>query len=172
MRQSALQQNSQRHTLRAIALFETFKGLAAIIVSLVLLSLANNNVRYFTYGLISYFHLDSNAHYFKTLFDYSDLLGNENLHLLVLMAWGYAAVRFIESYGLWKSHVWAEWLAALSGGIYLPIEVNYLMQHTNAINIAVLVINACVVVYMIYRLWWRRAVALNIGKTALSATID
>ncbi len=172
MRKSAPMQQSQRHTLRAIALFETFKGLVAIIASLALLSLANQNVRHFTYGLIGYFHLDSDAHYFKTLFDYSDLLGNENMHMVVLMAWGYAAVRFIEGYGLWKTRVWAEWLAALSGGIYLPIEVSHLMQHTNVINTAVLVTNACVVAYMIYRLWWRRAIALNIGKGGLSAAID
>lgn len=170
--QSITLQQGHLQTLRAIALFEMFKGLVAIIASLVLLSLANYNVRHFTYWLISYLHLDSDAHYFKTLFDYSDLLGNENLHMVVLMAWGYAAVRFVEGYGLWKTRVWAEWLAALSGGVYLPIEVSHLMLHTNAINTAVLVINVCVVSYMTYRLWLRRTAALSIGKGGLSATFD
>lgn len=43
--QSLALQASQRHALRAIALFETVKGIAAIIASLGLLSLANQNVR-------------------------------------------------------------------------------------------------------------------------------
>lgn len=154
--QSLALQTSQRHALRAIALFEMVKGIVAIIASLGLLSLANQHVRDLTYLLISYFHLDSDAHYFKTLFDYSDLLGNENLLTVVLMAWAYAAMRFVESFGLWKTRVWAEWLAAVSGAIYLPIEISHLIQHTNAINTAVLVTNLAVVVFMVYRLWCRR----------------
>lgn len=154
--QSLALQTSQRHALRAIALFEMVKGIVAIIASLGLLSLANQHVRDLTYLLISYFHFDSDAHYFKTLFDYSDLLGNENLHTVVIMAWAYAAMRFVESYGLWKTRVWAEWLAAVSGAIYLPIEISHLILHTNAINTAVLVTNLAVVVFMVYRLWCRR----------------
>jgi len=159
--QSLALQTSQPHALRAIVLFETVKGIAAIIVSLGLLSLANQNVRDLTYLLIYYFHLDSDAHYFKTLFDYSDLLSNDNLRTVVLMAWAYAAIRFIESYGLWKNRVWAEWLAAVSGAIYLPVEIRHLILHTNAINTAVLVTNSAIVAFMVYRLWWRRAAALQ-----------
>ena len=96
--QSLALQTSQPHALRAIVLFETVKGIAAIIVSLGLLSLANQNVRDLTYLLIYYFHLDSDAHYFKTLFDYSDLLSNDNLRTVVLMAWAYAAISFIQNY--------------------------------------------------------------------------
>ncbi|MDZ4210081.1 MAG: DUF2127 domain-containing protein [Methylotenera sp.] len=159
--QNLVTQPGQRHALRAIALFETAKGLVAIIASLVLLSLANQHVRDFTYRLISYFHLDSDAHYFKSLFDYSDLMGKENLHTVVLLAWVYATVRFIEGYGLWKHLVWAEWLAAVSGAIYLPVEISHLIQHVSVINIAVLASNVAIVAYMVYRLWQRRSDALG-----------
>ncbi|MDP1766707.1 MAG: DUF2127 domain-containing protein [Methylotenera sp.] len=159
--QNLATQPSQRHALRVIALFETAKGMAAIIASLGLLSLANQHVRDFTYSLIGYFHLDSDAHYFKSLFDYSDLMGNENLHTVVLLAWVYAAVRFVEGYGLWKHLVWAEWLAAVSGAIYFPIEISHLIQHDSVLNIAVLVSNAAIVAYMVYRLWRRRSDALR-----------
>jgi uncharacterized membrane protein (DUF2068 family) len=155
---------SQRHALRAIALFETAKGIAAIIASLVLLSLTNQHVRDFTYRLISYFHLDSDAHYFKSMFDYSDLMGNENLHTVVLLAWVYATIRFVEGYGLWKHLVWAEWLAAISGAIYFPVEISHLIQHISVMNIAVLVSNVAIVAYMVYRLWRRRSEALRCSE--------
>ena len=164
-------QKIHRHTLRAIALFETIKGFIAIIVSLGLLSLANQSVREITYFLINYFHLDSDAHYFKTLFDYSDLLGNENLRTVVLMAWGYAAMRFTEGYGLWRNFVWAEWLAAFSGAIYLPIEISHLIKHTNVVNAAVLLTNTAVVAYMLYRLW-RRNIAKSVDISNLGYRIQ
>lgn len=151
----------QRNLLRTIAIFELFKGLAAIIASIGLLNMTHQNIRHIVVLLINLFHLDSDAHYFKTLFDYTDLLNNEDLHILVLMASGYAAIRFAEGYGLWRNRAWAEWLAAVSGAIYLPIEISHLIKHVSLINIAVLATNAAVVAYMIYRLQWRRAEALK-----------
>jgi uncharacterized membrane protein (DUF2068 family) len=148
----------QRHLLRTIAIFEVVKGLTAIIASTGLLNMTHQNVHQVTTWLINLFQLDSDAHYFKTLFDYTDLLNNDDLHLIVLMASGYAAIRFAEGYGLWKSRAWAEWLAAVSGAIYLPIEISHLLKHASIINITVLATNAAVVVYMIYRLRWRRIV--------------
>ncbi len=152
------QDSHQTHhrTMLTIAVFEVIKGLAAIIASLALLNLTHQNVRHITSLFVSYFHLDSDAHYFKTLFNYTDLLNNEGLYMAVLLAWGYAAIRFSEAYGLSKNRVWAEWLAALSSGIYLPIEVSHLIRHTNLINASVLLTNAAVVVYMLHRLWRRR----------------
>ena len=155
-------QQGHRHTILIIALFEVTKGLVAIIASLALLNLTHQNVLYLTTLSINFFHLDSDVHYFKTLFDYTNLLNNEDLRTLVLMAWVYTAIRFIEGYGLWKNCIWAEWLAALSGSIYLPIEVSHLIKHTNVINAAVLVTNSAVVAYMLYRLWRRRIDVLKL----------
>ena len=54
---------------------------------------------------------------------------------------------------MWTDHAWAEWLAALSGGLYVPLEISHLMRHPTAINSAVLIGNGCVVVYLVHRLW-------------------
>lgn len=146
----------QLHLLRTIAVFQVIKGLAAIIASIGLLNMTHQNVRHFTSLLINFFHLDSDAHYFKTLFDYTDLLNNDDLQLIALMACGYAAIRFAEGYGLWRNRTWAEWLSAVSGAIYLPIEISHLIMHISIINIALLATNVAIVAYMIYLLRWRR----------------
>lgn len=142
--------------LHAIALFEAVKGGAAIAASLGLLSLAHHDVRALAYALIGHFHLNPDAHYPRLLLGYADVLGNANLRQAVLLAWGYAGIRLTEAYGLWKDRAWAEWLAALSGTVYLPLEVSHLVQHTTAINGAVLLGNLAVVAYMAVRLWQRR----------------
>jgi uncharacterized membrane protein (DUF2068 family) len=142
--------------LHAIAVFEAVKGLAAIVASLGLLSLAHRDVRAVAYALVGHFHLDPEAHFPRVLLDYATLLGNANLRLVLMLAWGYAALRLAEGYGLWRDRAWAEWLAALSGAVYLPLEWNHRMKHPTLINGLVLVGNLAVVGYMVLRLWQRR----------------
>ena len=142
--------------LHAIAAFEGVKGLAAITASLGLLSLAHHDVRAMAYALIGHFHLDPDAHYPRILLNEAMLLANANVRQVVLLAWAYAAIRLTEGYGLWKDKAWAEWLAAVSGAIYLPLELSHLMAHTTFINGMVLIGNIAVVVYMVVRLWRRR----------------
>jgi len=35
----------------------------------------------------------------------------------------YSGLRFLEAVGLWKDRNWAKWLGAISGGIYIPVEI-------------------------------------------------
>jgi uncharacterized membrane protein (DUF2068 family) len=150
---------AKRTALHAIALFEAVKGFAAIAASLGLLSLAHHDVRAMAYALIGHFHLDPDSHYPRMLLADATLLANANLRQAVLLAWAYAAIRLTEGYGLWKDRAWAEWLAALSGGVYLPLEISHLVQHTTAVNALVLAGNVVVVAYMVLRLWRRRTAA-------------
>jgi uncharacterized membrane protein (DUF2068 family) len=142
--------------LHAIALFEGVKGIAAITASIGLLSLAHHDVRAMAYALIGHFHLDPDAHYPRMLLNDATWLANVNLRQTVMLAWAYAAIRMLESYGLWKDRAWAEWLASLSGAVYLPLELSHLVQHTTVINGLVLVGNVGVVSYMVIRLWRRK----------------
>lgn len=146
----------QRRALHAIALFEALKGVAAIMASVGLLSLAHHDVRAMAYALIGHFHLDPDAHYPRMVLDEATWLANSHLRVLVLLAWAYASVRFLEAYGLWKDRGWAEWLAALSGAVYLPLEVSHLLQQRTLVNGLVLGVNAAVVVFMVLRLWQRQ----------------
>ena len=130
--------------------------MAAIAASLGLLSLAHRDVRRMAFALIGHFHLDPDAHYPHLLLDYADVLANANLRNTVLLAWGYAAIRLTEGYGLWKDRAWAEWLAAVSGAIYLPLELSHLLRHTTLINGVVLLGNLAVVAFMVLRLHQRR----------------
>lgn len=80
----------------------------------------------------------------------------------------YALVRFAEAYGLWWERRWAEWLAALSGGIYVPVEIYELSRGVSAIKAAALVLNLCVVAYVL-RALWKATVPSN---TDLPATLS
>lgn len=143
-------------TLRAISLFEGVKGVAAIAASIGLVSLAHHDVRAMAYALIGHFHLDPDAHYPRMLLQDASWVANADLRQAVLLAWAYASIRLLEGFGLWRDRAWAEWLASLSGAIYLPLEVKHLAHSTTLVNAAVLVGNVAVVAYMVVRLWRRR----------------
>ena len=147
---------NQSKALHAIALFEGVKGVASIIASFGLLTLAHHDVRAMALALIGHFHLDPDAHFPRILLDDAAILANANLSQAVLLAWAYAAIRLTEGYGLWKDRAWAEWLAAVSGAVYLPLELSHLLAHTTVINGMVLTGNIAVVAYMVVRLRRRR----------------
>lgn len=146
----------QRRALHGIAIFETIKGVAALAASFGLLGLVHHDVRHLAVALIGHFHLPLEARYPALVLHYADVLQDANLRNLVLLAWGYAAIRLAEGYGLWRDRAWAEWLAALSGGLYLPFEALHLAHRPNAINALVLLGNLGVVAYMVWRLHRRR----------------
>jgi uncharacterized membrane protein (DUF2068 family) len=74
------------------------------------------------------------------------------LVLGAVIATVYAAVRFTEAYGLWYERTWAEWFAAFSGGIYIPLELFEVARHPTWIRFATLMLNLVVVAYMVWLL--------------------
>jgi uncharacterized membrane protein (DUF2068 family) len=105
---------------------------------------------------LGHFRLDPDAHYPRILINDAELLANANLRQVVLLAWAYAAIRLAEGYVLWKERAWAEWLAALSGGVDLSLEVIQLAQHTTIIKGMVPIGTVVVVGYLVHRLWRRK----------------
>jgi uncharacterized membrane protein (DUF2068 family) len=58
----------------------------------------------------------------------------------------------VEAYGLWNARAWAEWIALISGTIYLPFEIYKVIYRQNLFHISVLLINLAIVLYMVYEL--------------------
>ena len=145
-----------RRTLRAIAIFEGIKGMAALAAVVGVLDLTHHDVRHMAIELIGHFHLNPDAHYPSTLLHYADLLPGADLRSLVVLATGYIFIRLLEFYGLWNDHAWAEWLGTLSGGLYIPFEIGHLIHRPSVITCAVLVVNVFLVSFLAARLWQKR----------------
>jgi uncharacterized membrane protein (DUF2068 family) len=148
--------DAKRRALRAIALFEAIKGIAALAALIGVVDLMHHDVRRLALALIGHFNLNPEARYPSILLHYADLLPGANVRALVAIAIGYIVLRLLEAYGLWKDRAWGEWLCALSGGLYLPIEIGHLMHRPSLINAAVLAGNTCMVGFLGYQLWRRR----------------
>ena len=152
-------QPSGRKALHAIAAFEALKGFAALAALLGLLDLMHRDVRHLAIELIGRFGLNPDARYPSLLLHYADLLPGAHLQSLVLLGVCYVALRLVEAFGLWFDKTWGEVLAALSGGLYIPFELNHLWHRPTAITALVLASNVLLTGYLVFRLLHRRQVA-------------
>lgn len=143
---------SQHQGLRAIALFEAGKGALVLLAGFGLLSLLGRNAAVLAEQLVSRLHLNPAHHYPQVFIHAMAELTNTRLWLMAGFAALYATVRFVEAYGLWRGRRWAEWLAALSAGVYVPVEIYELAQGGSWLKTGALVANLAVMGYMVWLL--------------------
>lgn len=143
-------------TLRAVALVEAAKGIIVLLVGCGLLALVHKNVQKYAEQLIPHLHLNPAKGYPHVFMDLAGQVTDSRLWMFACTAALYALVRFIESYGLWYARRWAEWFAALSGGIYIPFEIQSLFENVSFLTLGVLVMNVVIVVIIASELIQRK----------------
>lgn len=156
--------HSHNKGLRAVALFEAFKGAIVLVVGFGLLTALGQNAEKFAERLVQRTHLNPAHHYPQIFIQASAQLNDTWLWLLAGFAALYAAVRFAEAYGLWHERRWAEWFAALSGGIYVPVEIYELARRVTWIRAGALLANLAIVAYMVWLLTESRRLRHAEGK--------
>lgn len=72
----------------------------------------------------------------------------DHLRAFALLGLLYATLRFVEAYGLWFAKHWGEWIAVISGAIYLPVEIVELFRGFGWIKLIILIVNVIVVLYV------------------------
>jgi uncharacterized membrane protein (DUF2068 family) len=137
--------------LRSVAILELVKGLLVLLVGLGLLSLSHRGLDFagIAGSLLRVLHFNRQRH-LSEVFLNAARFGDANLVSVAIGLGVYSAMRFVESYGLWKQRVWAEWLALVSGAIYLPLEIYELSRRANVAKWAVFLLNLVIVLYMVY----------------------
>lgn len=145
--------------LRAIALFEAFKGLVALAALLGAVDLMHQDAVALAMSLIGRFGLDPQAHYPSMLLHYANLLPDADMRSLLLLASAYIGLRWAEALGLWLGQPWGEYLGALSGGIYVPFELQHFWHAPSLATAVVIAINLAIVAYLCHHLWQRRMTA-------------
>ena len=143
-------------SLRAVAMFEAVKGGLVLAVGCGLLGLLHKDAHRIAEELISRVNLDPAGKYPKIFIDLTDHITDGNLWFFAGLALIYALFRFIEGYGLWKERAWAEWLALVSGTIYLPIEIYELYLEISWGMMLALLANIAVVGLVAYMLFRKR----------------
>lgn len=134
--------------LRAVAMFEAAKGALVLLAGGGAFALLHHDAQHVSERLVRQFHLNPASHHPRIFLHLTEQATPAHLWLLAFGALGYALVRFVEAYGLWRARLWAEWLAVINGGIYLPIEVWELLKGITWPRVLLFTVNLAIVAYL------------------------
>jgi uncharacterized membrane protein (DUF2068 family) len=150
MAHAELDRQAQLKLLRAVASFELAKGLIVLLAGCSVLFLVHKDTGDVADTFLRLLHISPDHHFAQVFLAWADNLTAAKLLAIAGVAAVYAILRFVEAYGLWKARAWAEWIALVSGAMYLPFEVYKLVQHVSPLHVSVLIANFAVVVFMAY----------------------
>jgi uncharacterized membrane protein (DUF2068 family) len=142
--------------IRLVAFFEAIKGAAVLLAATGVLALIHQDLGAMAASLVQHTHLNPASKYPRIFLDAVANLQHTRLVWLALGAAAYSTVRFVEAYGLFRRRPWAEWLAALSGGVYIPFEVAGVIHERTVLSAVLLIANVAVVAVMVRALIARR----------------
>lgn len=144
--------------LRAVAAFEAAKGMVVLLTGFGLFALVHRDVQRLAELLVAHAHLNPAAHTPRVFLALAGRLDDARLLQLAAAALAYASLRMVEAYGLWRGRAWAQVLAAGSGAIYLPFELDELLRRPGPLSAVLLAVNLVIVAFMVYS-WKRRRAA-------------
>ncbi|HEV2064299.1 MAG TPA: DUF2127 domain-containing protein [Thermoanaerobaculia bacterium] len=136
--------------LRVVAVFEALKGALVVGAGLGLLSLVHHDLQATAERLVRHSHLNPARHYPRIFIEAASHMNDGRLRSLAVLAFLYAAVRFIQAYGLWRVKVWAEWFTIIAGSLFLPVEVYEMFERATWIRAIVFLTNLFIVAYLVY----------------------
>ena len=148
--QPVLRTSAQRRrlqALRTVAFLEFAKGVAVLAAAFSLYWVDPTDV---VGAFLDFLHISPDHHLAQALLRSADFLGNTSMWSVILVACVYSALRFAEAVGLWKARPWAEWIALVSGAMYLPFEIFNLAHRVSLFHASILIVNLAVVAYMFY----------------------
>lgn len=136
--------------VRTVATVEFTKGLIVVLAGLGIFSIRHKDIWGVAESFLEFFHVNPYHHYVGVFIDLISRISDIRLWKIAVVASVYAVLRFIEAYGLWYAMPWAEWLAFVSGAIYIPFEVADLIHRPTWIRLAIVAVNGLVVMYMLH----------------------
>jgi uncharacterized membrane protein (DUF2068 family) len=147
--------HSHKGGLRMVAVFEALKGALALASGYVLVHLIRRDVNFQDAAerILFSLHISPNHHWSREFLHAANKISSTSIAMIAAIAFSYAVLRFAEGYGLWRQRAWAEWLAIISGCIYIPFEVYKVVRRPNELHWAILGINILVVLYIGWVRW-------------------
>lgn len=144
-----------RDILDGIAIFKFVKAGTLILAALGGLGLLNANVEQWAESWLEYLAIGHAprllAELAAKLLPQLDAAKPRNFILLALGAFAYATVFMVEGVGLIRAKRWAEFLTIGVTFSFLPIEIYALVEKQTVPRITMLVLNLCVVSYLVWR---------------------
>ena len=137
--------------LLVIAVFKFLKGALLLTLAFGALSLLHKNVALEVEHWLDQLRIDPDNEFIGTLLSKLQLVHTKELKEMSALGAGYAALFLVEGTGLLFRKRWAEWLTIVATSSLMPLEVHELIKEFTVVRLLVVLVNAAVVLFLIYR---------------------
>lgn len=138
--------------LISIGLFKLVKCILLTLAGFGALHLIDSDVSYFFMELARDLHLSPSNHYLHRAIAIVTPLRTEQLRMLGVASFVYAALFLIEGIGLVLQKMWGEYFSVIITTTFIPFEVIELAKRFTWIRLILLLLNIAIVIYLILRL--------------------
>jgi uncharacterized membrane protein (DUF2068 family) len=138
-------------TLLVIAVFKFVKGALLLTLAFGALSLLHKDVASEVEHWLDQLRIDPDNEFIGTLLSKLQLVHTKELKEMSALGAGYAALFLVEGTGLLFRKRWAEWLTIVATSSLMPLEVYELIKEFTVVRLLVVLVNAAVVLFLIYR---------------------
>jgi uncharacterized membrane protein (DUF2068 family) len=152
--------------LKVIAAAKLAKGVAVAFLSLGVFDLIHRDLGELARRLVHAARISPENRYVALALERLGLIDPAMLVRLGILTALDASIQLVEGFGLWIGAAWAEYLVVISTGIFVPEEFLAMIHNFTWPRVAILVINAVILVY-VATLVWRRTRERMAARAAL-----
>lgn len=135
--------------LRLIAAAKLAKGVLLACVSLGVFNLIHQDLDAVALRFIQAVRISPENRYVALLLEKLGLVDPATLVRLGVLSALYASILLLEGFGLWIGAAWAEFMVVASTGVFVPEELISTIHHFTWPRVAILAINAVILVYVV-----------------------
>jgi uncharacterized membrane protein (DUF2068 family) len=144
--------SSDTGLLRLVAAFKLVKGALLILAGIGILKLVHVDPVTQLDQWVAKLGLDPGSRLVNHAIEKVTNIPPHRIKELGIATFIYAGLFLTEGIGLWLLKRWAEWFTVIATGSLLPIEAYEIYRHPSALKVLVLLLNAGIVVYLVYRI--------------------
>lgn len=139
--------------LRVIIIWKLIKGVLLIALGIMALVLRHHDLHALGVDLVEWLGIDPGRPRVEKWLDKLLSLTPGKIAGLGIGAFALAGVMLVESWGLHKRRVWAEWLTVIVTASLIPLEIHHLVVRPSLGKVITLVANVAIVVYLLRHRW-------------------
>lgn len=135
-------------TLYAIIVMKLLKGLACMVLALIIYSHSDHDVRQEFSDLLELLRLNPEGKFWANLLAHADGLTQAKIVHYAIATFIYSLFDLVEGVGLIFRATWAGWLSIGASAFFIPIEIYELGRRFTWWVFAILILNAFIVSYL------------------------
>lgn len=138
--------------LRWIGAYKLLKAALSLVGALMILRLMHRNLPEVAERWMGRLHIEPHSTLGKVILHRILMIKKGSMGLAAGLLFAYIPVAVAEGIGLILRKIWAEWLALITTGAMIPLEIYEIHLRMTWLRVVILIANIAVLIYLIIRL--------------------